>query len=296
MKKLLILLVLVVVVLFAGVWFAGDILQKGVEEGGTWALGTETSLSSASLSVVGGQVSMKDLKVKNPEGFKADEAVSFGLIDVKANMGSLMSDTMEVEHIDIGSPTITLEITTGGTNLGALMDHLKAKTGGGGETPKPEPEEEESGKPGKKLKIGRVTITEPKVILAQSMLMSTQQEISLPTLELTDIGGGDSGESKAVTLPELIEEILGSIMAAVAKSKALPGDLQNILNGEVAAEYMNKVKDQLGDLEGAVGGALEEATEGLGKEAEAAKEKVEEGLGGLKEGLGGLLGGDKKDK
>ena len=282
MKKLLLLLVVLALILGAGMWFAGDLLKKGVEEGGTWALGTETSLSSASLSVLSGEVAMEGLNVASPAGFEAKQAMSVGLIDVKAAVGSFLSDTIEIESIDIGSPEITLEIGSGGSNLGALMDHLKSKTGGGGPA-EPPPEEEKPGGPGKKLKIGRVTITSPTVILAQSLLMKTEQRIELPTLELTDIGGGKEGGDGTVTLPELLEEIFGTIIAAVAKVGALPADLQGILDGEVVAKYAEQIQGQLDDVKGKAGKALEDA-----------KGKAGEALEDLKGGLGGLLGGDDK--
>ncbi|MFH0944474.1 MAG: hypothetical protein V2A76_04680 [Planctomycetota bacterium] len=290
MKKLLLLLVLLALILAAGMWFAGDLLKKGVEEGGTWALGSKTSLSSASLSVLSGEVSMEGLNVASPEGFEAKSAMSVGLIDVKAAVGSFLSDTLEIDHIDIGSPEITLEIGTGGSNLGALMDHLKSKTGGGGPTA-PAPKEEPGG-PSKKLKIGRVTITSPTVILAQSLLMKTEQRIELPTLELTDIGGGKEGGDGTVTLSELLEEIFGTIMAAVAKAGALPADLQGILDGEVVAKYADKIQGQLQDIKGKAGEALDQ----VGEQLDDAKDKAGEALEDLKGGLGGLLGGDGKKK
>lgn len=279
MKKLLVLVVLLVVILLAGVWFAGDVLEQGVERGGTWALGTETSLSSASVSLMGGQVSMENLRVASPPGFQAKEAMSVGLIDVQAEVGSFLSDTIIIDHIDLESPAITLEISTGGSNLGALMDHLKSKTAGSGKPPEETPPDEEPAGPSKKLKVGRVTITSPRVTLAQSLLMTAERTIELPTLELTDIGGGGGGADDAVTLPQLIEQILGTIMAAVARSDALPADLKQILDSEVIAKYAEQVQQQL------------ETFKDAADKAKGELDKAKERLG---EGLGGLLGGDDK--
>ncbi len=278
MKKLIILIVVVIVLSpFVISWLAGGVLQKGVEKGGTWALGSQTELSSASLSLLRGQVTMEELNIRNPEGFKADSALEVGSIDVKTALGSLMSDTIEIEYIDIAEPLITLEVNTGGSNFGALMDHLKSRTGGGEEEAKPA--EKEEGASSKKLRIGRVTITSPKVRLAQSLLLKTEQTISLPTLELTDIGGSgeEKGASRDVTLPQLLEEILGTILAAVSRSGLAPPDLQGILDGEVAknaAKFLKNVGGRIGEVGTEVKGAVK----------------------GVKDKIGGLLGGDEEGK
>ncbi|MBI4878709.1 MAG: hypothetical protein HY812_03490 [Planctomycetes bacterium] len=278
MKKLIIVVVIVILLLpFAVSWLAGGILQKGVVKGGTWALGSQTELSSASLSLLRGQVQMEKLAIRNPEGFKADSALEVGKIDVKTAVSSLLSDTIEIEYIDIAEPLITLEVSTGGSNFGALMDHLKSRTGGGEAEAKPAADEE--GASSKKLRIGRVTITSPKVRLAQSLLLKTEQTISLPTIELTDIGGSgeEASASRDVTLPQLLEEILGTILAAVTKSGLAPPDLQGILDGEVARNAAKFLKNVGGRI-GAVG------------------EEVKGAVEGVKDRLGGLLGGDEEGK
>jgi len=300
MKKLLLLLVLLVVGAVVGVgMFAGTAIQKGVETGGTWAFGTDTRLESASLSVLGGEVGFDELQVDNPDSFTKGQAIRVGELSVKTDVGSLMSDIIEVEYIDIQSPEITLELSTGGTNLGALLDHLdkqaKSLSSGTPSEPADEPEEDEAddGKPGKKLHVGRVTINGAKVHLKQSMLLSGGSTVELPLLELTDIGGADDGGDGSVTLPELLEQILGAIMSAVAKTGALPADLQGLLDQEIAKEALANVQKTIDGMGDELGKAAEGLKEGLEESVGDAAEKGKEALDGLKEGLGGLLGGDK---
>lgn len=294
MKKLLILLILVIVGAVVGVgMFAGTAIQKGVETGGTWAFGAETKLGGASLNVLGGSVGLDELNVKNPAGFSDGNAIRVGELGVKTEVRSLTTDVIEVAYIDIQSPELTIELSTKGTNLGALLDHLdeKAKSLSSGEA-SPEPAPADDGKPGKKLRVGRVTIDGAKVHLKQSVLLSGGSTIELPKLELTNIGGGDGGEP--VTLPALFEQILGAIMTAVAKTGALPADLQGLLNQEIAIEALADVKKTVEKMEGELKKAAEGLSEELGKGVE---DVAEQGKKALKEGLGGLLGGDeKKDK
>ncbi len=294
MKKLLILLLLLIVagVVGAGM-FAGTAIRKGVETGGTWAFGSETALGDARLSITGGSVGLDELTVANPPGFSEGNAIRVGDLGVKTDVGSLMSDVIEVEFIDIESPELTLELSTGGTNLGALLDHLdeRAKSLSSGESkPEPEPAAEDDGKPGKKLKVGRVTIDGAKVHLKQSVLLSAGTTVELPKLELKDIGGG--GET--VTLPQLFEQILGAIMAATAKTGALPTDLQGLLDREIAKEALANVRQTVDQMSGELKKAAEGLTEGIEKGVEGIADEGKKAVDDLKEGLGGLLGGDKE--
>ncbi len=293
MKKLLIIVILLVVALGAVVAFGGGALLKtGVEKGGTWALGTKTTLDSASIGL--GTVGMKDLTIASPEGFKQTNAFQVDEIAVKAQLGSLMTDTIEIDSIDIVKPEIGLEFTMNGTNIGALLKNLESRRTGKEPETKPA---EEGEKPGKALHVGRVTITTPRVKLAQSALLATSQTIDLPTIELTDLGGSggkEDGKTK-MGLPELIEQILGAIMAATAQSGQLSGDLGKILNGDIAADFLKNVKGDVGklgdQLKKQAQGTLEDAKDKAKDAVDEAKKKAEE----LKnKGLGGLLGGDKK--
>ncbi|MFG0320335.1 MAG: hypothetical protein ACF8XB_23890 [Planctomycetota bacterium JB042] len=294
MKKLLILLLLLVVGGVVGVgMFAGTAIEKGVETGGSWAFGSDTALGGASLNLLGGSVGLNELTVANPQGFSEGNAIRVGDLGVKTDVGSLMSDVIEVEFIDIASPELTLELSTGGTNLGALLDHLdeRAKSLSSGES-KPEPAPEDDGKPGKKLKVGRVTIDGAKVHLKQSVLLSGGTTVELPKLELKDIGGG--GDS--VTLPQLFEQILGAIMAATAKTGALPADLQGLLDREIAKEALANVRQTVDRMSGELKKAAEGLSEGLEKGVEGIADEGKKAVDDLKEGLGGLLGGDEKEK
>lgn len=291
MKKLLFLLLLIVILVPIGVgMFAGKALEKGIETGGTWAFGTDTKLEGASLSVLNGSVGLDDLRIQNPSGFEATDAIRVGEFNLKTQIKSLMSDVIEVDAIEIDGPEITVEMTTSGTNLGALLDHLdkRAKSLGSGQPAADEKEGSEA--PSKKLHVGRVAITNAKLHVRQSMLLSTAQTVDVPKIELNDIGG-EGGQ--ALTLPELLEKILGAIMDAAVKGGGLPPELANLFQKETALAALADVKKNLEKMGDQLKGQVEEA---LQKGVGDAKKQVEGEVDKLKEGLGGLLGGDDDKK
>lgn len=281
MKKLILIIVILALIPIGIALFAGVALEKGVEGGGTWAFGTGVHLDGASLSLLKGEVGFSQLRVENPAGFKAKDAIAVGNLDVKTQVGSLMSDVIEVDSIDIIAPEITVEVATSGTNLGALLNHLEERRKGSAEEPAAEPDAEQ---PGKQLHVGIVSIRQAKVHLRQSLLLSLEQTVTLPDIVLTDIGGT---EKEPVTLPELLQQILGAIMAALSKTGALPDDLQQLLGSETALAALADVRKEIDALSDQFQQELDKVLdEGLGDRADELKEKAKEGLGGLFGGKG----------
>lgn len=271
MKKLLILLLLVVVAVPIGVgMFGGQLLGKGVEKGGTMALGTPTTVGGASLNVLSGNVGLKDLQVKNPAGFEADHAFKVGSIDVQTDLGSLTSDTIVIDEILIASPVITVEINQNGTNLGALMDRL-----GKAEEPSTPTEPKEGGK---KMKIGKLVIEAAEVNLVQSLLLKKPATLTLPTLTMENVG-------EDVSMAELIEKVLGLIMTAVSEAQ-VDGQLKGLLKGKIPGDLKKQLDGAVGDLTKQLKGLGDNLPEGLGESADKLADE-------LNKGLGGLLGGDK---
>jgi hypothetical protein len=72
MKKLLRVVLVVVAVLAVAIgaawYFIDSLVKKGIEEGGTYTLQTQTTVESVNLSLLKGSMTMDGLQVANPEG------------------------------------------------------------------------------------------------------------------------------------------------------------------------------------------------------------------------------------
>jgi len=255
MKKLLLLLVGLLVLAGGGVFlFGGSLLRTGVEKGGTYAFGTETKLSSASLSILGGKIGLRGFHVANPEGFRSDRAIAVERMELDASVTSFLSDTIEIERIEVESPEITIEVGPGGTNVGGLLENLKRHAPAGEGEPQTPGEE----KPSKKLHVGLVQVTTPKVRIAQSLLGAASTTIELPGFEMRDLGTG--GEKNETTLPQLLERVLARIVeAALASGARIPPEIANLLRQETLAGAAEGVRREVEQ----VGKNLEKAAEDL---------------------------------
>ena len=73
MKKVVLFLGAFLVIAVVGVYLSlGSIVKTAVQKGGTHALGVETTLSSASVNLFGGDLGLNELAVRNPPGFEEE--------------------------------------------------------------------------------------------------------------------------------------------------------------------------------------------------------------------------------
>lgn len=281
-KLLLILLVALICGPLALLFFMNAAVKKAIEYGGTYAMGVETSLDAADVSLFSGQVTLEGLAVDNPEGFKADHFFALGQGHLALALGSLTTDTVEIKDITLTGLAIDLDKNSKGTNYDVILENLSRLGGRKGE---PTPESREAEEHGKKLEIDHLAIRD---VVATVQLTAAGGELTRVTIKVPEIVVEDFGSE--TDMGALFSIIVRSVLSAVATNAGglLPSDMLNDLNGKlkdlgsvpfkVTGEVVQTVQDVVGDT----AKHLTEATKKIG---EAGKK--------LEEGLGNLLGGDK---
>ena len=210
MKKLMVrILVGVVVLVVIGVlavhFFLDGAIKKGVETLGPSLVQVSVKLDSVSLSLLSGSGRLKGLVVGNPEGFKTPSAIGVGLASLAIQPGSIFSPKVVVRSITLEAPEITVEGGFHGSNLGKILDNLKASSGGE-EKPaaaaKPE-------KAGKKLEVDEFLVTGGKVHVSFAGLAGKSATLPLPEIRLKDLGTGPEG----ITPAELTRQVLSAVLS-----------------------------------------------------------------------------------
>jgi hypothetical protein len=304
-------LALVLVVLAAvgvAIWKMDSIAKRGLEAGGTHALGVSTTVDSVSISLLGGTVGVYGMKVDNPEGFHAESITDFKSFDIAVKTGTLFEPVIDVPTIDLSDLTMNIEKAGGKTNVNVIVENLKKI----GRTTADAPESE--GGSSKKVKVGRVTI---RNITANVQLLELGGQASTVHVVVPELVLDDVSSDEGVPMAEVIKRIWPAILAAIVEKggDVIPADLLNDLRSDVmglatslggdAAKLMSQVGGDLGkQLEGVVGTLGEDVgkkvQEGLGnvlggdKSGAGGTDAVEEGKKKLSEGLNNLLSGDKK--
>jgi hypothetical protein len=293
------------------------IVKRGVEEGGTYALGTKTTLSSVNIGIMSGKVGLGGLGIASPAGFKSAEFFSLGDGAVEVTLGSLLKDVVEVPLIRFSTIRVNLEKKDGKTNYNTILESLKKVTGGSGAEPKPT-EPTKGG--GKKFIVKQILIKDVRVhvdLAGTGGRLDQLAEVNIPIEEvnLTNVGTAEDG---GVDLQTLASVIVNAVLSAAAeKGDSLSPEFMAELRGELAG--LQKQLDQVKGLRGAglqvVGKSGEEAkkigetlqtdvqkaveagdVEAAKKAAAEAAKKAVEGGKGTVESLKGLLPGKKKEE
>ena len=292
-KKVLVAIVIILVVIVAVVWFSLDWIAKAaVEQGGTYALGVETTVEDLSLSILGGRLTMDGLTVGNPEGYRTPYLMKSGHFEVEVDTGSLFSDPIVVNKFELDGLEVNIEQKVGTSNVSEVLANVERLASGEEET------EEQVEEQGSKVKVDRIVI---KNITANVQLLpiagsATVLTVKVARLELNDVSTGEEG----ATVSELIRQLVPAILAAIIEEGrgTIPGDLLGGLEesvarsakavGEKGTELVEQAEDaaaklakDLGakaqegakEVEKSVGGALKKL---FGKKDEAPEEKKEE--------------------
>ncbi len=253
MKKILVrigtILILLVVVALVVVFFSlNSIVKKSVETIGPKLTKVDVRLDSVDISPFSGSGKLSKLFVGNPHEFKTAFAAQMDSIKVGVQIGSLMSDTIVINEVNIQKPEIQFDGgVTGGNNLSTILNNLKAASASSGTTSNAAPAAT-GNKPEKKFIVKDFVLQGAKLRLNVTGLgipMSTS--VTIPDIHMQNLGTAEGG----LTAAQLGEKLAQPIYDAAYKeagnlaSSAVKG-LGNIGNG--ASGDATNVINSIGSL------------------------------------------------
>jgi hypothetical protein len=261
------------------------------------------------VKLTSGAVTIDALAIANPEGFDRSEAIaSLGNIDVQADPGSLLGDTVTVDHIKLNDLVVNLELDGTTPNFQPILDRL-TELGGDSEPAEPS---------NRKFKVGEVSLTGMDIYLRMDTIGGGQGEnhIQLPDFKLEDIGGEEGAtmtELQGIITKAVMQHVVnnaGNLLPAIMTASLTAG-LENLTGlGDVAMTQVGDaaklVSDGLGETIGqfneqteaavqALNEGISGVTEGVNDAVQGATQGVDDALQGVGEGLGNLLGGGGDD-
>lgn len=253
MKKKLIKIVgvlfaLLVIAMLVVYFMLGGIIKTGVETVGPELTKGDMTLEGASLSVFG-TGGIKGLEIGNPKNgdFSSPFAFKLGSADVSVQIGSLMSDKIIVNSIEIDGAEVCFEGLTG-SNHQKILENIEAFTGAGEEKPGEEPKPEGEGK---KIVIKLFKMTNTKIHLH---VLGQTVPLPLPDFEKTGIGE----ESDGATLKETVSAIYESLYSSITDLVKSSGDAIKNATGKA----LDAISDGAGALKDSAGDAVDSVKEG----------------------------------
>ncbi|HYD00826.1 MAG TPA: hypothetical protein VEB22_06320 [Phycisphaerales bacterium] len=304
-KKLLyaaIGLVVVLVIAVLAAFFYIDSIAKGViERGGTYALGTETSVSGVDVGVFSGEFEMSGLKVANPavaggaDKFTSPHFLKLGKGETAVSYSTLRQPTVVIPTLALDDVDVYLEKRGGTTNYNAILDHLK-KVMGSGDKPAPAGDE-------KKFIISDLRITNVTVHVDMAAAVPgglgnvgdvitkvSQSTITIDRIELKDVGRTGTGVGgTGVTMSQLTAIVVKAVLAAAAEKGGgfIPPDLLSDLRTQLSS---------IANLDALSKGAAEIIGGAASKVGDEVKKGVEDVKKGIGDALKDVLPSDKKKK
>jgi len=244
LKWVLIVITAIIVLGIVVFLVAGNTLLKiGITKGASSALKVQVELGSIRLSILGGSVKLKDLVVHNPAGYELPTLMKLGGADVKVNIGSLMGDKVDIDHIILDNVEVTIEEKGLSTNLNDILKSLPKST-------EQAPASSEPATGGKKLHIKTLEINN---VAVTAKLLPIPGKSSAVTFKIAPIKMTDLGSDNKLDMAALSGKILEAIAEGVAKQGAdlLPADVTGSLKsglgktGEAVQSTGKKISEGL---------------------------------------------------
>lgn len=224
MKKALVGLLAVglVALVAGGIWLylsLDFIVKYALESYGSDIVGAKVTVESVQLAPADGAGAVRGLAIGNPPGFRTEQSVAAGRIDVAIDAATVTSKVVHVRRIAVIAPVITYESRRGGSNFDAIRQNTARRSGStssGGET---------------RLIVDRLEIRDARVIYAPEIATpGATLSFTIPDIRITDIGKRQGGVTPA-ELANVIAQALAVRMAKAMGRSAAQRGVESLLRG-----------------------------------------------------------------
>jgi hypothetical protein len=252
LRVVLAIVALVVVAIVVVALSLDHIVKSAVESEATKSLGLKTTLDGAHVSLTGGTLDLRGLKIASPPGFSAPSMLEVGNIGVAIRYSELRANPHHVDQITIAAPKLTIEQSGGALNFRKAEQMM----------PRSQPSKNPM-----MLVIDELDARDGQVVVRPG-LPGLQQEVTVPvpSLSMKDIGRG-KGAQNGAAIRDVAMQVITALAEHAAQSGALPAELKGLLHLNVSATAAALGGEALKHLGEAVPGQLGKALPGdLGKQ------------------------------
>lgn len=282
------IVLVVVALIFGGLLIVyinlNGIVRSTIETQTTRQLNLQTDLGAARLALLGGKLSLDDLRIASPAGFQAERILQLDHASVQVQYGQLRQQPVRIQEIVIEKPRLVIEQQGGKFNLQVFSDM------------QPRTEPDPSAQP-LRLIIERLRVTDPVVDLYPGIPGLAQHlAIGIPTIELRNIGTDEQAENGAA-VREVVMLLVTTMAQRASESDQLPAQVRQLLSlnvDQMAQRLGGEVQKQIGRLTeeltrrlpGELGGLLAPATQPTDGQTpgRAVEQGIRDLLGGPKDG------------
>lgn len=204
MKKFVAIPVVAAAIIGTGLfWLSGNIdgsIKDTIADYGSAMTKASVSIGAVKVTPANGKVTIGDLQIGNPQGFKTAYALKASRIDVDIDIASVTSDVIHVHRVAIVAPDVIYEKGEAMTNFDAIQKNIANYLGS-----------TENNNQGKKLLVDELTIRDARDQASAAFMNGKTVNVSLPDITLKNLGKAKKG----ITPSELGQEVAGALKAKV---------------------------------------------------------------------------------
>ena len=212
MKKILVVVLALLLVAGVAVWYMvsyrmDSMIQKQIETAASTSLGTRVTVGTVTTDIKGGSLTISDVTVANPPGFKNKNAFVLKGIEAVVDYSNF-----DIKRVVIEQPEIVVEEMGGETNFTRMKAGLQKSSS----EPAPEPTKE--GKPEPVITIHHFRMNGSRAAF-ESASMDHYSDLKVGAIELKNIKGTPS-EVTEIIANKIISEITKAAAIELLKAKA----------------------------------------------------------------------------
>jgi len=231
MKKVLISLLVVLLLAGGAAWYfvtyrMDALIEKQIETAGSTSLGTRVSVGTVKTNIRDGSLTISEVTVANPPGFKNANAFTLNGIEAAVDYSNL-----EIRRVIIENPEIVIEEMGGETNFSKMMAELEQ---GSSEPATAAP----GGKEEPVIVIHHFRMNESRAAF-ESESLDSYGDVKVDAVELNDLKGTPTELGKLIAakiLKEISQEAATELLKAQAKKHI----------GDAEVKVSKKLKDLFG--------------------------------------------------
>lgn len=216
MKKTLAIVAVLIIAAVAAYFMLqnplGRLVKMAVEEFGSEMTQATVKVGKVEISATDGHGALSGLFLGNPKGFNSDYALKAGTVEIELEPASLAKDVIVIRKILIDAPQIGYEKVDDITNFDAIQRNIEKYLGA-----KSDKSEKSKQGSGKKMIIDSFVIRNAKVNY-NGML-----ELTLPDIELRNVGKKTGGATSAQVVKAVVAELNTRLALALAKAAVIGG-------------------------------------------------------------------------
>ena len=211
-KAITILLVLLLVA--GGTWYfvsfrMDSMIASNIETRASASLGTQVTVGTVSTDIKGGKLTISNITIANPPGFKNKNAFSLNGIEAAVDYSSY-----EFKHVVIDKPDIVIEEMGGETNFSRMLAGIEKQ----GSEPEPGSDPAADGKEEPIIVIHHFRMNESRGSF-ESESLDKYSNLKIDAIELSNIKGTPTEVSKVITR-KIVNEIAKEAAIELLKAKA----------------------------------------------------------------------------